>query len=86
MSRMPAEIASSIHDYSAFLVTIASVAIFIAVATAVMIRRMLPIGEDSERIEKDWRFRARKLRGGAILYGCSLLFGIVSVIRGDNQA
>lgn len=51
-----------------------------------MIWRMLPIGEDSERIEKDWRFRARKLRGGAILYGCSLLFGIVSVIKGDNQA
>jgi hypothetical protein len=51
-----------------------------------MIWRMLPIAGDSERIEKDSRFRARKLRGGAILYGCSLLFGIVSVIRGDSQA
>jgi hypothetical protein len=33
MSRMAAEIANSIHDYSASLVTIASVVIFIAVAT-----------------------------------------------------
>lgn len=83
---MPAEIAAAFTTSLVPWGTIALAVIFIAVVTAVMIWMMLRIAKDSERMEKDSRFRARKLRGGAILYVFSLLFGIVSVIRGEIPA
>ena len=86
MSRVPAEIAAAFTTSLVPWGTIALSVIFIAVATAVMIWMILRIAKDSERMEKDSRFRVRKLRGGAILYVFSLLFGIVSVIRGEIPA
>ena len=80
---MPAESAAALTTPLVPWGTAALAVIFIAVVTAVMIWMMLRIAKDSERREKDSRFRARKLRGGTILYSLSLLFGIGSVIRGE---
>jgi hypothetical protein len=61
-------------------------AVVLVAGTGLLILIMLRLAKNSERMEKDPKFRARKLRGGAILYGCSRLSGIVGVIRGGIPA